>query len=393
MSVLDQGLPVLTAQVKVDLNLSTAGAALIVLAPAIGRTLGVAPAGRIADRIGEIRVLIVGAVAVSAFCLVAAAAPSLAALATLLALAGLFSSVTQPGGVRLVAASFPAERRGFVIAVRQCGVPVGGVIGALALPAVALWQGWRAGVVAIAAFAALSSLVVLSIARNAKRTAERRVVNGTSRDPTAAIGINVPQLARLIVWGMIMVVGQYAFLVYISLYLTSVGSNGVVLGPIVVATAQAAGVAGRLGWGSLSDVLGVRSRQTMLVVTLLAAGVIGALAALPNRPPAALVIAISLGYGVTAIGWNGLWIAAVWEVGGPARGGTTAGVALAFINLAALAGPVALGLLADAADGYRVVWIVVAFAVLASTATLVGSTRSGSGTAPRSALDTPPLAR
>jgi len=60
ISVVEQGIPVLTGFIKTDLGLSAAAAGLTVSAFTVGRALGSYAAGVAADRVGQRRVFGVG---------------------------------------------------------------------------------------------------------------------------------------------------------------------------------------------------------------------------------------------------------------------------------------------------------------------------------------------
>ena len=63
ISVVEQGIPVLTGFIKTDLGVSAAAAGLTVSAFTVGRALGSYAAGVAADQVGERRVLIGGGLA------------------------------------------------------------------------------------------------------------------------------------------------------------------------------------------------------------------------------------------------------------------------------------------------------------------------------------------
>jgi MFS family permease len=133
ISVIDQGIPTLTGFIKTDLGVSAAGAGLVVSSFTFGRIFGSYGAGVAADRLGERRVLVAGGLAAGGLVALAATAP-LGALVALLIVAGVASAASTPAGGRLVLVSFPRERRGLALGVRQTGIPVGGLVAAALLP-------------------------------------------------------------------------------------------------------------------------------------------------------------------------------------------------------------------------------------------------------------------
>ncbi|MDX6471949.1 MAG: hypothetical protein QOK22_765, partial [Gaiellaceae bacterium] len=111
VSIVDQGLPLLTGFIKADLGLSSALAGLAVSSFAFGKIFGSYAAGVAADRLGERRVIVAGGAAVGVLTACAAAAPG-AAVFPVLFFAGLASSTSTPAGGRLVLLAFPRNRHG-----------------------------------------------------------------------------------------------------------------------------------------------------------------------------------------------------------------------------------------------------------------------------------------
>src|SRR3954453_18189329 len=91
VSVVDQGLPTLNGFIKSDLGVSAAVAGIAVSSFAFGKIFGSYAAGLAADRLGERRVIVSGAVAVGVLAIVAGASPSLLIFVVLF-FAGLASS-------------------------------------------------------------------------------------------------------------------------------------------------------------------------------------------------------------------------------------------------------------------------------------------------------------
>jgi MFS family permease len=101
------------------------------------------PGGRLADRLG-VRPAFLGGLAVGAIGLVAAAlAPSFLAFLFCLFVAGTGWSVVNPALGKAIMDVFPVQERGIAMGVKQMGLTLGGLVAALALPAIAAVLGWR----------------------------------------------------------------------------------------------------------------------------------------------------------------------------------------------------------------------------------------------------------
>jgi len=85
-----------------------------------------------------------------------------------------------------------------------------------------------------------------------------------------------------------------------------------------------------------------------------------------GSPVAATVVAV--GAGVGALGWVGLYLVLVAEVGGAHRAGLLTGVGMAFIILGILIGAPAFGAILEASDSWSAAWG--SLAVLSAAAAL-----------------------
>lgn len=360
-SVLDQGLPTLTAFFKADFGLSASAAGLLVSAFVVGKCLGSYGAGAAADRLGERRVLILGGLATGAVVALAAPGP-VALLLALLLVAGTTSSAATPGGGRLIMASFPPHRRGLALGIRQAAVPAGGLCGAALLPFVAELTSWRWSLVVAGACSAAGTIPLLVLRRH-RRDADGAVEHGVARG--SAVNRNI---ALLTVWGAIFVTGQYALLAFLALDLHQRAGLALVTGSLLAAVAQFGGLCGRIGWGVLSDrLLGHGRRPLLFVLTGVAIVSTMNLALLPGRTPLAVLVVTAALAGVGLVGFQGLWVTMIAESAEPSRIGAAMGAATMGVQIAAAGAIPLYGLLADLTGTYRAVWIALAAALLVST--------------------------
>jgi MFS transporter, ACS family, aldohexuronate transporter len=349
-SITEQGIPALNGFIKTDLGVSAAVAGLIVACFPLGRIGGSYAAGIAADRFGERRVLLAGGIVGGALTVLAASAP-VVALCGLFFLAGAASAAATPAGGRMVLAAFPPHRHGLALGARQTGIPLGGLIATATLPSLAHALGWRWALV----FAgALTVAFVLPLLR----------VELESSPPTVGAGPSPGRdrdVRLLTLWGSLVVVGQYALLAFLALDLHDSTGRSLASASVFVVVAQAAGIAGRLGWGALSD-RGDRPRRKPMLLVLTSTGLISALLlfAVPRSAPPAVLLVVAALAGSSLVGFQGLWITMLAELSPPGRVGATTGFAITFTVTAVTLTPPVLGLVADLAGTYRAVWAVLA---------------------------------
>lgn len=354
ISLVDQGLPLLTGFIKNDLEISAATAGLAVSSVAFGKVVGGYPTGVAADRFGERRVLVAGGAVAAALVALAALSP-LALLFPLLFVAGIACATGTPAGGRLVVRAFPPERRGIALGIRQTAIPLGALIAAAVLPWIAHVAGWRWSIAAAAAGLALS-LVPIATARLAAD--DDRIVAEIPRPSVRAWNRNVVLLTS---WASLMVTGQYALLAFLPLDLEQRAGMALTEGALVVAVAIAAGLVGRVAWGVASDRLLEHGRKPVMV-TVTAAGLVSAIALLviPMTVPVVVIVALAAFAGVALMGYQGLVVVMVAEAAGGGRVGAATGFTATFGQLSIAVSPVLYGLVADASGSYRAIWAALA---------------------------------
>jgi MFS family permease len=351
VSVMDQGIPTLTGFIKADLGLSGAIAGLTVASFAIGRIFGAYAAGVAADRVGERRVMLLGALFAAAFVALAAATPFPFFL-VLFFLGGVAGASSTPAGGRLVLLAFPRNRHGLALGIRQTGIPIGGLIAAATLPWFAGLVSWRWSLVLAAAIAVLCVVPLLHL--RADRAADDERAHTPPVDTRLRHDRN---LVLLTLWSCLVVTGQYALLAFLALDLHQRIGLSLERGSLLVALANASGIVGRVAWGGVSDRALSHGRKPLLLV-LTAGCLIAALALFvtPSSASLAVLAGVSILAGLTLIGYQGLWITMIAEVAGPVRVGAATGFAVTFVGIAIALSPPFYGLVSDIAGTYRAIW-------------------------------------
>lgn len=358
-SIPEQGLPTIAGFLKADLKISAAVTGLAVSSFVAGKLLGSYPAGLLVDRLGEIRVLAGGAI-VTALLLAGSTVSPLPFLFGVLVLAGIASAGSTPAGGRLVLNAFAPHERGLALGIRQTGIPLGGLVAALALPSIAAAVGWRWSFL-FAAFCTLLLAVPLFSLRARTERPERRVA-GVER------GRVVNREVRLLTaWSCLQVTGQFTVLTFLPLDAHERAGLTLPQAALLVGIAQVCGVAGRVVWGLVSDRRLVHGRLPILLA-LTGAGALAALstAAIPGSASIWPWIAVSVLLGVSVIGYQGIFVTMLTEAAARDRVGAATGFAITFTLVAAAATPPLLGLVADLTGSYRSVWVVLFLALMAA---------------------------
>lgn len=342
------------------------------------------PTGALVRRFGGIRVLQAGLLLIGAGIALAALGTP-AALALSAFLAGMGHGPVTPGGSHLLAGRTPPRRRSLIFSLKQCGVPAGAMLVAAAAPAIGSAFGWRAGVLAMAAtaLAMAAALQPLRAALDAERD-RSAAIRGVAGEALGALGMlrTDAALRRLTVMSCGYGVSQFCFFSFFVAWQVSALGVPLTEAGLRLALAQAAGVAGRIGWAVLADRAGARPALAACGLGAAAAAVLMALAG-PGWPALVVVLA-GMAMGATAVGWNGVMLAEAARIAPPGQvGGATAALAFAF-GLAMIVAPPAFSLLVGLTGGYMAGFLMCAgFAVLGAVAILRDG---GAGLRGRSAL-------
>ena len=141
----------------------------------------------------------------------------------------------------------------------------------------------------------------------------------TTRPPAAGPGRRPGRdrdVRLLTLWGSLIVVGQYSLLAFLALDIHDATGRSLASASVLVVVAQAAGIAGRLLWGALSD-RGDRPRRKPMLLVLTSTGFVAALllVAVPRSAPmsACCVAGRRSSPGSSLVGFQGLWVTMLAE--------------------------------------------------------------------------------
>lgn len=362
ISLVELGIPVLAPFIKDDLQLSAFAVGIVVTSLNVGRFVGSVPAGQLADRLGERRVLIASGVGLSAFAMLGALG-SYHVLLVALICAGVFSGAATPAGSRLVLVAFPRERRGLPMGIRQAAIPLGALVASITLPLSAGIVGWRWTL----AGAAVVPILGAGISALARIPPPPKTPGGQQMRTLREIA-RTRKILYAGLWALLFVGGQYALLTYLVLYLENDLGMGRTEAFALLALSNLTGFAGRLVWGWVSDrFFGSRRRPGLELLSVIGIASTALLAAAPAGNAATLVAGIGAALGgFCLIGWQGLWVTMVSELAPEGSSGTAVGYALLFTNAGIVVWPPLLGLTADVTGSFRWSWVLLGVALVLS---------------------------
>jgi predicted MFS family arabinose efflux permease len=367
------GLPALAPLLRDDLGLTRQEAGSFLSAFYVGGALTSFPAGWLADRLGVRWTLLGGQGLVAVGFGLMAVAPDYSSLVAAVVLAGVGFGAVNPTSTKAVLVWFPARSRATVVGVKQAGFPLGGALGALTLPALAIRAelGWRGALGVAAAVIALSAGGAGLAYREAPRGPDDVPARAASPRPR---GVLASRPIWLVSWATFLFAAvQVSWISYAPLYLAEVVGLSALGAGLVLGLAQIGGILGRVGFGVLSD----RVLHGRRLVVLLAAGIASGALCLatgtltPGTAPGWLAL-VAFTFGVAGIGWNGVHHTLVAELAGRESAATAVGLCLAVSSLGVIAGAPLVGAVADRLGTYGPGWAGLAGAMGLAVVLLLG---------------------
>lgn len=307
--------------------------------------------GALIVRFGPVRVCQISV------CLAAAglAAGTGAVLPVVFAAAGLIGSgygLVNPVSSHILASAAPPRMMSLIFSIKQTGVPVGGALAGVLVPPLVLALGWRWGAVAVALLC-LAVALAIQPARAADAAVRRGAAAGSMADFFAPLGLVFanPPVLELAIVSMIFGSAQLALIAYFVSYLNLELGYGLVGAGLIYSSAHAAGIAGRITWGAVADRwLSPRSMLGLLGVMMALSGM--GVAAFSADWPLPAVILLSVLFGASAVGWNGVYLAEVARRAPPGRVGAITGGTQFLTFIGALAAPPLFGFVVGLAGSY-----------------------------------------
>jgi MFS family permease len=335
--------------------------------------------GTSVGRYGPARTLQVAVLGV-ALGLAAGAGGHVALLLACGTLLGAAHGLVNPASSAILAVASPPRIRSMVFSIKQTGVPVGGAIAGMLVPALLLWMSWQGAVLilALGAAALLGLVAPYSRVYDGTRRRERLHLRGLAA-PVAEVWARRPILELALVSSVYSAV-QISFVTYLISYLKIELGYSLLAAGLVFSASQIAGAVGRVAWGAVADHV-FEPRVVLTALGLVMASCAVALALITPGWSLAAVLAVCVLYGATAVGWNGVFLAEVARLAPEGRVAVLTGGTQFFTFAGVLIGPPLFGaivsLTGSYGNGFAVAAVLPLLAVFGMVAGGPGATREG----------------
>ena len=265
----------------------------------------------------------------------------------------------------------PSERRPLVFSLRQTGNQIGGIIGSLTLPALAASDPLY-GYVAIMGLALLAIVAFESL-----RPTYDPLVRGAAstirlRDALKVLVGNA-EMRKLAIASLPFSALQIALNTFLVTYAVGRLGLSLIAAGVLLATAQVGGLAGRLLFGLVATrFLPAWTTVVALGFAMSLAAAVMALASPSWSWP--LLLGAAFAFGVTASGWNGVFLSEVARLAPEGRVGEATGAVLMFGFAGLVLGPLVMAGVAAVAN-LSVAYALLGLSTLLGTLALMGRHR------------------
>ena len=324
----------------------------------VGATLMSLCGGLVQRKLGAVRANQIAATAIGLSLLIIAI-PHVAALFVGSLGLGIAYGMTNPAASHLMMKIASPTNRNLIFSVKQTGQPLGGVVAGLMAPPIAIAFGWQWSLMA-GAFLALSTVLLIQPLR-AKLDGDR--------DPTTkfrsavfkdvSLVLRIRELRLLALAALTFSGVQLALMTFAVTMLFEDVKFDLVLAGVGLAVIQIAGVAGRLGWGVIADRNG-DGRKTLLFAQSLSVVAAVATAFLSDSMPLVAVFGILFLFGMSAVGWNGVFMAEIGRLAPEGKISSATGGVLVPTFIGVMMGPLVFSAIHEVTATYTM-----SFAILA----------------------------
>ena len=275
-------------------------------------------------------------------------------------LAGASHGVVNPVSSLVLAKAVPAQVRSIMFSIKQTGVPLGGALAGLLLPPLLLVMTWQQALLGIAA----GSVFLLFVLRpfyalfDRECQPEAPIVFSGVRESFSAI-LGNPRILQLVGAATVFAFVQLAVSTFLVTYLHLELEFSLLAAGAVFSAMSVASVLGRVFWGWVADRT-AKPRRVLAGLGFLMGGCCVAGGYFSPAWPLWAVTSIAILWGMSAVAWNGVFLAEIARLAPEGKvAGMTSG-AQAFFFAGSVFGAPLFGAGAGALGGFGLCYLLLA---------------------------------
>lgn len=264
-----------------------------------------------------------------------------------------------PSSSAILAERTPERIRNLVFSLKQTGVPIGGALAGAIVPLLILAFGWKAGAVAVGLACA-----AMAVAIQPYRSSVDRGVHGARPSHSAGmleplrLVLGHPRLREMGFASAAFSGSQACLSTFLVVYLTQRNGFSLQGAGAALSTAMTAGILGRIGWGIIAD-NGGRPRTLLGLIGVGMSFAAALTAAFTPAWPLAAIFVVAFAYGLTATGWNGIYLSEVARIAPPGKAAAATGASLAMTYAGVVLLPMLFWAIVAISDSYAAAYVTV----------------------------------
>jgi predicted MFS family arabinose efflux permease len=243
---------------------------------------------------------------------------------------GLSNGVIHPAASHLLIRMADSTRRNMVFSIKQTGVPLGGIAAGFIGPPLALAYGWEAAVLT----GAIASFLLLVTLQFFRKEFDSDRISDSPFDKNPFTGIGLVWRDLTIRWmslaGFCLSLVQLCLMTFlVTMLVTDVGFELIQAG-LLLAAVHAVGALSRVFFGWLADRLG-GAMGILMAVGIGSIIICVLITQLTSDWPVLATQLLFVVFGISGIGWNGIFYAELATKCSPEEVGSITGGSLAFV--------------------------------------------------------------
>ena len=280
---------------------------------------------------------------------------------------GLGYGPATPASSAMLSKRTPDRLRNVIMSIRQSGVTLGGAIAGLMLPALSVAYGWRTAALVVTALCLLCAALLQGVREryDVERSGVREAGH-SSHLYLLRMVFKQAELRQGAFTSFTYAGAQMCFGSFLVVFLTERAGMSLVDAGAAYSAAMLSGIAGRMIWGGLADYFDTaRLVLGMLGVTMTLCAF--AITLVSSQWPYAAVVVLCVACGVSAFGWNGIYIAEVARITSGENVALATGAVITFNFLGIVIAPVLFWLTVLVSGSYTPAFVLIGVVTLAGS--------------------------
>ncbi|MED0973442.1 MFS transporter [Bacillus paramycoides] len=343
---------------KEEYSLTNMQSGLLVSVVNIGPLFCMLFVGRLLDRYNEKLLITISSFLLGGSLLLTNTVNEFTGLLFVLLLVGVFYSVSQPGGSKVIIKWFSKENRGLAMGIRQAGIPIGGMLAGVLIPFLTIKYNVAYAINIIACICIIGGFLFFIFYKEPyvqEKVKEERIKLSFGMQLKAVMCKK--ELYPIYITGICMISLQMVLVGHFIKFLVMEQSITPILAGKVFSILFFSGMIGRVVLAAVSDLLYKGNRSTPLfIVVCISIGFILIFVISIHTITIGVLYGVSALLGFFSIGWFSLFMVEVAESASEESVGMTVSFALTLNQIAIIVAPALFGYIVDE-KGYTYAWL------------------------------------